>query len=117
MRMHSHFERTPSRYFWWATFALDADPLNRHPVGASQCAAGAGDCASWDLRAIHVHPGWIAETFMLFSLPVFVVVAVVVFGMGRLGLNEIWAFMIATPPLLFTWYYFIGLLLDRKRNK
>jgi hypothetical protein len=57
------------------------------------------------------------EVFMLLSLPVFVVVAVVVFGLGRLGLNKIWSFMFATPLLLSVWYYFVGMLIDRWRNK
>jgi hypothetical protein len=117
VRMNSQMRRIPDRYFSWASFRLDTDPLNRHAVAASPCGAYTEDCRSWDLRAIHIDPGWMAEAFMLLSLPVFALVAVIVFGLGRLGINEVWSFMIAMPPLLFVWYYFIGKLIDRRRNE
>ena len=54
---------------------------------------------------------------MLLSIPAFAVGALIVFGLGHFGVNEIWSFMIDMPPLLFAWYYFIGMLIDRRRNK
>ena len=57
------------------------------------------------------------KAFVLLSLPAFVIVAVIVSGLGHLGLNEIWPFMIAMPPLLFAWYYFIGLFIDHMWNR
>jgi hypothetical protein len=115
--MNSQFKRIPIGYFIWASFRLDADPLNRHPNVASPCEAGVGNCVGWDLRAVHIDPGRLVEAFVLLSLPAFVVVAVVVFGLGRLGLNEIWSFMFAAPLLLSFWYYFVGMLIDRRKNK
>jgi hypothetical protein len=113
---NSQFRRIPNRYFWWASFRLDADPLNKHPSIASPCEAGTGNCGRWDLRAIYVDPGLLVEAFIWLSLPTFAVTTVVVFGLGRLGVNEIWSFMVATPPLLFAWYYFIGMMVDHTRH-
>jgi hypothetical protein len=117
VRMNSQPHRIPKRYFWWASLRLDPDPLNRHPSAALPCESDRGNCASWDLRAIWVDPGWLAEGFMLLSIPAFAVVAVIVFGLGHLGVNEIWSFMVAMPPLLFAWYCFIGMMIDRTRHK
>jgi len=59
---------------------------------------------------------------MLSGLPAFFVTALLVHGLGRLGVNEIYTFFVAAPLLLFAWYYFLGRLLDRlwarrKRSK
>ncbi|MGB9465504.1 MAG: hypothetical protein WBR10_10350 [Candidatus Acidiferrum sp.] len=47
------------------------------------------------------------------AIPAFVVEAVVIGGLGRIGINEIWGFMISMPLLIFAWYYFVGWLIDR----
>jgi hypothetical protein len=114
--MNSQFQRIPSRYFWWASFRLDSDPLNRRAGIAGPCEGGSKNCGSWDLCAIYVDPGFLVEAFMLLSLPAVLVVELVVAELGRFGVNEIWSFMIAMPPLLFAWYYFVGTLIDRRKN-
>jgi hypothetical protein len=62
-------------------------------------------------------PGLILEWFMVSALPAFVLGIVIVHGLGRFGVNEVWTFLISMPFLIFTWYYFIGWLLDRLARK
>jgi len=64
-----------------------------------------------------VEPGRVSEAFILLSFPAFVVVEVIVSGLGRFGVNEIWSFMISAPLLLSAWYYMIGVLIDRRKAK
>ena len=54
---------------------------------------------------------------ILSGLPAFAVGKIIVGGLGRLGINQIWSFLISMPLLLFTWYYFLGWLVDRWKFK
>jgi hypothetical protein len=78
-----------------------------------------GNCANWDLREteVWVDAGWLTKAFMWVSIPAFVVGEAVVSVLGRVGVNEVWSFMIAMPPLLLVWYSFVGLMVDRRINK
>lgn len=108
----------PHRYFWWSSIRLDPDPLKKHPLAPLPCRDGQENCAGWDLlRDTWVEPGWLAECFMVSALPAFLVGGVVVSGLGRLGVNEVWSFLISMPFLIFAWYYFIGLVVDRWKSK
>jgi hypothetical protein len=49
---------------------------------------------------------------MLSAAPAFIVEAIVLRGLRHLGMNEILAFMISMPFLIFGWYYFVGWLID-----
>jgi len=64
-----------------------------------------------------IEPGLLPACFMLLSLPAFIVGMVIVNGLGRLGVNEVWSFLISMPLLIFIWYYFIASLLDRWKLK
>jgi hypothetical protein len=54
---------------------------------------------------------------MLSGLPAFVCSKMIVTGLGPLGVNQIWSFMISLPPVLSAWYFFLGWLVDRWRFK
>jgi len=111
--MNREGQRNPSRYFWWSFIRLDSDPLNKYPRVAAPCERGSGNCVSWDLPNMWVDPGIVTEVLMVSALPAFAIGAFIVGGLGRLGINQIWSFMISMPILIFTWYYFIGWLIDR----
>jgi hypothetical protein len=64
-----------------------------------------------------VDPSWIEEWFMRSALPAFLIGAVVVSSLGRLGVNQIWSFVISMPLLILIWYYFVGWLIDRLKSK
>jgi hypothetical protein len=60
-----------------------------------------------------VNPGWLSKWLMLSAMPAFVVEAAILVGLSRLGINEIWGFIISMPLLISAWYYFVGWLIDR----
>jgi high-affinity Fe2+/Pb2+ permease len=66
---------------------------------------------------IWIDPGWLVKGLVLTALPAFLAGAGIVRGLGRVGFNEVWTFMISMPPLISAWFYFIGWLLDRWRTK
>ena len=107
----------PHRYFWWSSIRLDPDPLNKHPHAFATHKEGRGNYTGWELRDVWVEPGWLAECFMVLALPAFVAGMVIVHGLGRLGVNEVWSFMISMPFLILAWYCFIGWLLDHWKSK
>jgi hypothetical protein len=104
-------QTSPGRYFWWSSFRLDSDPLNRHPrpIDSSN--------SSWDLVAKVVDPGLLAISFVLSGLPAFLLSKLIVTALSRFGISQVLSFMIFTPILLGAWYYFLGWLLDRWRRK
>ena len=110
--------RSPSnRYFWWSFIPLDSDPRNRPPRTLTPCKTGEENCITWDGPYMCVDPGWLSKWFMLSAALAFVVEGLILGGLGRLGINQIWAFMIPMPLLLFAWYYFVGRLIDRQISK
>jgi hypothetical protein len=56
---------------------------------------------SWDLKDRWIDPGMAAEILMIAAFPAFAVSAVIVGGLGRLGVNQVWSFMISMPLLIF----------------
>ena len=104
---------SPSRHFWWASIRLDSDPLNRDPRSREGGENGAG----WNGPLKIVDPGYLAIASLFSGLPAFLVSIVVTAALGRFGISRVWTFMISTPILLFSWYYFLGWPLDRRRRK
>jgi hypothetical protein len=96
---------SPSRYFWWSSIRLDSDPLDKKPH--SPVSTG------WDLRNMWVDPGWVDQLLFVSALPAFAAGAIVVSGLGRLGISEVSSFMISVPLFIFAWYYFLGWLIQR----
>ena len=108
--------QNPSRYFWWSSLRLDSDPLNRR--SPARCSNDEANCARWDLlQDTWGDPGWIAKGLMVSALPAFIAGALIVHGLGHLGVNEVWSFLISMPFLIFAWYYFIGWLIDRLKSR
>lgn len=110
-----HF--TSPRYFYWANIPLDSDPLGKDRPGTLPCQNAAENCAIWNVPLLIVDPGYLTKAVMLSGFPAFLLGRAVVSGLGSLGVNQIWSFMISMPLLLFSWYYFVGWLLDRFRFK
>ncbi|HKW63690.1 MAG TPA: hypothetical protein VJN89_14160 [Candidatus Acidoferrum sp.] len=104
----SQFQPSPRRYYWWSFIQLDSDPLNRRPHPQDQ---------GWDLPYKIVDPGYLANFIYLSGLPAFAASALVLRALSRLGVSQALTFFISAPILLFTWYYFLGWLLDRWRRK
>jgi len=117
MRMNSQLHRIPNRYFWWASFRLDSDPLNRRPIDPSRCGGNDENCVQWDLPDVWVDWGWPTKSFTVLSIPALAVGVALTLGLGRLGVSEVWTFMISMPLLVFAWYYCVGILIDRIMSK
>jgi len=115
--VNREIHRTPNRYFWWSSMRLDSDPLNRHPLATEPCKDGEEKCVDWTPVSIWVEPGWLAELLVPSAFPAFVFGAVVVHGLGRLGISEVSSFMVVMPLLISAWFYFVGWLVDRWRFK
>jgi len=60
-----------------------------------------------------VEPGWLVNYLMYSALPAFVCGMAIVSVLWRLGINEIWSFLISMPILIFAWFYFVSWLVDR----
>jgi hypothetical protein len=106
-----------NRYFWWSFIPLDSDPKSKHPRVPTPCKTGEKNCTTWELPNIWVDPGWLSKWFMLSAAPAFVVEGLILGGLGHLGINQVWAFMISMPMLVFAWYYLVGWLIDRRISK
>jgi hypothetical protein len=112
LRMKHQLGIAPRRYYWWASIRLDADPLNKNPVVQDACKSGREDCG-WVASYIWVDPGYFIQSLMLFALPAFARGAISVSGLARMGINEVWSFMVLVPLFMLGWFYFIGWLVDR----
>jgi len=104
------------RYFWWGSVRLDSDPLDKHPKLEPCTQHPDGDCA-WEPLYIWVEPGLLEKALVLSALPAFLLGRAVVFGLARLGVNELTSFMSTMPVLILVWFYGVGWLLDRWPNK
>jgi hypothetical protein len=105
---------TSHRYFWWSSIRLDSDPLNKYEGGPIRSKDGT---VGFELGWVRIDPGLIPRSLMLTALPAFAAGGVLVRGLGRLGVSQVSTFMVLMPLLIFTWYYFIGRLVDRWRDK
>jgi hypothetical protein len=110
------------RYFWWASIRLDTDPLNKRVASAQiackQEVSGTSEsCLLTDPIDIWIEPGWLARVLILAALPAFFLEAGTIAAMSRIGVSQLLTFMISMPLFIFAWFYFIGWLLDRCRNK
>jgi hypothetical protein len=116
LRFDREIHRTPSRYFWWSSIRLDSNPLNK-PVPVAKGCEGVENCTSWDLPNLWVTPGVLAKFLMLSAFPAFLACFLALSGLRRFGISEFWSFMVCMPLLLLAWYYFLGWMIDRRRNK
>lgn len=121
---YESFAHPPSnhgRYLWWSSIQLDRDPLNKRyspeKPACKQNPDGSVDCVSTEPMTICVYPGWLARSLFVTALPAFFLGAGIVGGLGGVGINQVWTFMVSMPLLIFSWFYFVGSLLDRRRSK
>ncbi len=114
---HPALRPANSRYFWWSTVRLDADPLNKRLHAPKPCEGKTEACIDWDDIVWDLHPGWQAKLLIFSALPAFLVGATVVDLLSRLGISQILSFMVSMPLLLAAWYYFVGWLIDRRLYK
>ena len=105
------------RYFYWGATRLDSDPLNKH-VGSTKrvpCENGEAGCIEWDPETIWITPGVPERLLVLTVIPSFLIEAAVLVASAKLGINQVPVFFISMPILLFSWFYFLGWLVDRRR--
>jgi hypothetical protein len=104
-----------NRYFWWGSFRLDSDPLNKRPM-AKPCVESSVENCDFELY-IWVDPGWIERALILTALPAFFLAIVFVHGLAHLGISELLTFLFTMPLLTLAWFYTLGWLLDRWLHK
>jgi len=89
----------PARHFRWSIFLLDSQPLR---TGES------------DVVPPLPKPNWPDSILRITALPAFILGAIVLAPLSRFGVSEVLAFFTIMPLLIFTWYYFLGSLIDRR---
>ena len=104
-------EMNQGKYFWWSSFRLNSDPLNRQPKRSTPCKNGEKNC--WQLQEMWVDPGLLAQFQIWSAFPAFVTGGLAVVGLGRLGISQVLTFMFLMPVLIVIWYYCAGWVLDR----
>jgi len=113
MPLNEHEQEVPRKYYWWSSLRLDSDPLNRNPDLAAPCANEKQNCSNGEFPNMKIGPLWLDRLLIISALPAFLVGAVIVVILSKLGLDEVCTFMVSMPILLFAWYYFAGWLLER----
>ena len=110
LRLNSEIRHPPGQYFYWSFIRLDSDP--------NPCKGGNAECISWDHPyEARIEPGPLTLLLTLPAFPAFVVGIVIVHGVWRLGISEVTSFFVSMPLLISAWYYFIGWLVDRWRDR
>ena len=113
MDVNHHEEDTPTKYYWWSSLRLDSDPLDRDRQVANPCRSQNENCANWDpANDKRVEPGRLDRLLVFSALPAFLAGTAIVAGLSKLGIDEVLAFMVSMPILLFAWYYGVGWLID-----
>ena len=106
-------QRNSGQDFRWSFIRLNSDPLYQRYQ--TPCDGTEGCVISWD--STWVEPGRLALLLVLSALPALVAGVVVFRGLGQLGISEVASFFVSMPILISAWYYFIGWLVDRWRNR
>lgn len=98
-------QRGPSKYFYWSLVRLDSDPANKR-----------APATQWDptIADTWVDPGILEIVLIVAALPAFMVGGLSVAGLGRLGINQVSSFLVLMPIMIFTWFHFVGRLIDRR---
>ena len=107
-RFNRDLGTSPRKFYFWSSIRLDSDPQNRHHKDASPCIG----CA-WEPSWIWIDSGYLDKAFLLTALPAFALGAITVGSLARLGVSEVWTFAVVMPLLVFSWFYFVGWLIDR----
>ena len=110
------------KYYYWLSIPLDRDPLNRWSNTSATCNSQGSDCKV-EFDYIRIDPGPVTKVFMTSAFPAFFAGTALSHTIGRYGASELPTFMIATPVLIFAWYYllswcaFLLLRLVRKKQR
>lgn len=110
---HQAYEREKAvriqmRYLYWGSLLLDRHPLTPVPPKVG---------LAWDPKFISVHRDYLFLLLQGTAFPCFLMVDVLMSGLGRLGASHVVTFFISMPLLLAAWYYFIGWAIDRRRHR
>jgi len=54
---------------------------------------------------------------MAAALPAFGLSALTVRALSRLGISEVWSFLVSIPIYVSAWFYLVGRVVDRWSNK
>jgi hypothetical protein len=106
--------RPANRFFWWAGIPLDSKPLM--PAG-SACKDGTDSCGAWGPASIEKPQSLLAVSLILAALPAFISSELMVGEFSRVGLGEVYTFMILTPLFIVAWFYVVGLVIDPRNPK
>jgi hypothetical protein len=112
-----HEVKHPGRIYYWAGLPLDPDPLHPDPPNPTVPCPQGQECVGWDPVSLWSDPGPLVKLLVFTGLPGFLVGALVVSLLSRMGVNQIWSFFVMTPVFLSAWYYFLGWLIDRRRRR
>src|SRR5258708_38838292 len=108
------------RYFYWGSIRLDRDPLNVHPTPSANAKpreATPGDCTDVELDFWVFEPSWLQQIFVFSALPAFLLEGAIPIGANHFGMSQVPIFMGTLPPLIVSWYYFLGWTGDRLLDK
>jgi hypothetical protein len=112
-RLDQRLAGTRHRYHWWASIRLDSQPRTRtREATPPSCDPGTTGC-TMQFDFVWVDPGHLGNSLMLTGLPAFSVEAAILAIGARLGVSEIWTFMLTMPILIAGWFYLVGWLVDR----
>jgi hypothetical protein len=57
------------------------------------------------------------SVLVLTAVPAFLAGAALIAGLGKLGVSQVWTFMLSMPLLIGAWFYLVGWLIDRWRGR
>jgi hypothetical protein len=115
-----HSYRNPSegnaavgRYFYvGSVIRLDSHPPpERTPA---PCDSAKEPCVSMGIEDVGLwhHPGTLERIITFCVLPAFFIGLFITGVLGRFDMNQIVAYMISMPLLIFDWFYCVGWLID-----
>ena len=113
------YRNGPARYLYWGSVRLDSDPHSRHAVPRTVGSAESMQEADFESQPgyILMEPGVIEKAFVLSALPAFAASAGLLALLTREGLSQVATFYVTTPLLIVCWFYFLGRLIDRWRER
>lgn len=117
LRMDQLTNRGHSRYFYWSSLPLDSEPSKGRAPAAGPCNNSDPTCSEVDFTTMWVDPGWLSNLVVLTAAPAFALGGVLLWLLGKLGVSQVFSFFAFTPFLILAWYYLLGWLLDRRRER
>jgi hypothetical protein len=122
MRMRWRLVLPSAGLFLFALLSLGALQRN-HPPGrnklASTCMDGGRSCSEWDLKSMTpiVDAGMLERILIPAAMPAFLLGRLMVRALSRIGVSEVYSFMISMPLLIAALFYVVGSLIDKWKRK